>query len=816
MRPLRLSQTVAAVFTAAGCLLVLPGSAAAQTGSVSGRVTTVQSGAPVLAAQVFIVDTQLGTLTNSEGEYRISGVSPGERQVRVLVMGYRSETVTVSVAAGETATADFQLLVAAVPLDEILVTGTAGRQERRAQAASVASVQAAALNEVAPANNLATLLRAQAPGVSISMSSGTSGSTQRIRLRGVASLNLSNEPLLIVDGVRTDARTYVLYSVGGQAPSRFNDINPDDIESIEIVKGPAAATLYGADASAGVIQIRTKRGQIGAGFRQTVSYEMGVLQPAWTPPDNWGTCTAAQVADRTRTLCYGQPVGTLVSDNPLLRYDVLGNGDTWNLAWSGRGGGPEYGYYLSFSAEEEQGVLPDNKYARYTGRVNFDFTPREDLRLDWSMGLGRIHSYLPQNDDNTVGYFGGALFGNPVTVGTANDGWYGANRQREAISSVETKDRTLRVTPVLTVNYAPLPWFRHRLSVGVDMTRTEQRRFWPKNDKGWYTSATLNSGDVAHARQNRDEITLDYLGTVRRYLPNELTADVAFGLQAVARRSDLTYAEGQGLTTNSANSINAAAQTLGGQSYFEQREGGVLAQLDLAWRERLFLQLGGRLDRNSSFGEDAGAFFNPKAGLSWVLSEEGFYPETARRIASTLRLRAVWGATGRSPQREALATYSAAPYAATPTTAGSGVIPNNPGNRNLRPERGEEVELGLDAGLFHERVGLEVTYYDKTSKDLILARPIAPSLGYAASPNTNIGEMQNSGWEVGVDAKVLRGPTVAWDARVNLTTHRNEIVSLQGVDFASGSVWRVIAGYPAYGWWTRMFRSLDVANNRAV
>lgn len=811
----RLFRSPAALLAAVGLIAVAPGHAQAQAGIVAGRVIDARNGAPVPSAQVVIVDTQLGALTDAEGNFRIPNVSQGTRQVRVITIGYRSETVTVSVVAGQTSRADFQLSMSAVALDEIIVTGTAGRQDRRAQAASVSSVSASAVAEVAPITNVATLLQSRTTGVSITAASGTSGGGQRIRLRGSASLNLSNEPLLIVDGVRADNRVNQIYGAGGQAGSRLNDINPDDIESIEIVKGPAAATLYGADASAGVIQIRTKRGQAGAGFTQTISYEQGVIQNTWTPPANYGICTAALVTNAQRTLCFNQPVGTVVSDNPLVRDNIIQDGDVKSLAWSGRGGGQGYGYYLSFSAEEEQGILPNNQYDRYTGRVNFDFTPLENLKLEWSIGLGRIQTNMPQNDNNIYGYLGGAMLGSPLTVGTSNNGWFGSNRSLEAIKNILVEDASTRITPVFTVNYTPRPWFRNRLNVGVDMTRTEAKNFFPKNEVGWYGTADLNSGQIGQARQTRDEFTIDYLGSLRHTM-GDLVGDLAFGFQAVATRSDLTSATGIGLTTNAANSINAAARTTGGQSYSEGREGGLFSQLDLAWRDRLYLQLGGRVDKSSAFGEASPTFFNPKVGLSYVISEEDFYPELARSVFSTLRLRSVWGSTGRSPGSGAsLTTFTSSPFAITSTTVGSGVLPSNPGNRELKPERGVEIELGFDGGLFNERVGVEFTYYNKTSKDLILSRPLAPSLGFGSNPLVNIGELKNSGIEFAVNANVVSFDNFSWDARVNLTTNENEVTDLGDVE-PFGTNNRVVPGYPANGYWTHTVRSFDLANDRAI
>jgi TonB-dependent starch-binding outer membrane protein SusC len=805
-----------AAFAAMGLLIASPALAEAQQGTITGRVVDARTGSPVVSAQVQVVGTQLGTLTDREGNFRIANVAPGTQQVRALFIGFRTATVEVQVTAGQVAVANFTLSESAVALDELIVTGTAGRQERRAQAASIASIDAAALTEIVPITNITTLLQGRSTGIAITQTSGTSGTGQRIRLRGAASLSLSNDPIIIVDGLRLDSRTTQIYGVGGQVSSRLNDINPDDIESIEVVKGPAAATLYGADASAGVIQIRTKRGRAGSGFTQTVAYEFGTIDANFTPDANFQPCGAAQVA-ASWSLCFGKAVGDVVSDNPLVRNDIIQQGERQAFSWSARGGGDQYGYFLSFAAEDEQGTMPDNKYRRYTSRVNFDFTPRSDLRLEASIGLGRVDTRMPQNDNNGYGYLGGGMLGSPLTVGNGiQDGWFGARRQLEAISSIETSDMAIRVTPSIAVNYNPIPWFSNRLNIGVDMTRTEAYQFYPLNAFAWYGNPEYDGGWIGQARQNRDEITLDYLGSVRRPIGDSFTADLAFGGQAIATRSDFTEATGIGLTTNAARAINAAARTTGGQSYGEAREAGIFSQLDLAYQDRLYLQVGARVDRNAAFGENVSSFFNPKVGLSYVVSEEDFYPAGLQSFVPTLRLRSVWGSTGRSPGTTAsLTTFSSSPYALSPTVVRSGVVPANPGNSELEPERGVEIEFGFDAGLFNERVGLEVTYYDKTSKNLILSRPIPASLGFTQNPAVNIGELKNNGWEVGVNARVYEQSNFSWDARVNLSTNSNKVTDLGDVE-PFGVTQQVRVGYPARGYWQLPVVDFDVANNRVI
>jgi TonB-dependent starch-binding outer membrane protein SusC len=626
---------------------------AAQTGTIEGTVVDATQ-QPIAGAQVSIVGTQRGTITDAEGAFRIANVQPGDRQVRASRIGYGTQTQTVQVVAGQTATVSLSLTETAIALDQVIVTGTAGRQDRRAQSASVGTIDAANLTEVAPISTVANLLQGRTPGVSLTQASGTAGGGQRIRLRGQASISLSNDPIVIVDGVRVDSRTEQIYSAGGQATSRLNDINPDDIESIEIVRGPAAATLYGSDASAGVIQIRTKRGAMGSSFQQTLRAEYGHIDGNITVPDNFAVCSQAAI-DAGRELCVGRQAGDIIRDNPLARYDAFRDGQSRLLGWTGRGGGDTFGYYFSFSGEDELGTLPSNEFVRYSGRANFDFTPTDNFRVEAGFGVGRTRIRMPDNDNNIYGYLGGAMLGSPLNVGTASDGWFAANRQVEAISNIANLNTTIRSNPRVSLVYTPIDWFSNRLTVGADLLRTEASNFFPRNERGWYGTATLNSGQIQQARRGRDEITVDYLGNVSTQLTDDLSSDFALGFQYVSTRNDLTSATGQGLATNEARAISAAAQTTGGQSFSEFKQLGGLAQWDLGWRNRLFLQVGGRLDSNSTFGREADAFFSPRVGVSYVISEEDFWANnpTLTSLFSTMRLRGAWGTSGNSPSSTA-------------------------------------------------------------------------------------------------------------------------------------------------------------------
>jgi TonB-dependent SusC/RagA subfamily outer membrane receptor len=282
-------------------------SAGPDSATITGTVTT-EAGTPLASALVTLPALHRSAITNDAGVYRF--VVSAERLVtrpetlRVMRLGFKPSGTVFSLARGETRV-DISMTTQAVALDQVLVTGTAGNQLRRAQPALVGSIDAAEIMSKAPARDVNELLHGRLTGVSMTTASGTSGANTRIDIRGQASVSLSNYPLVFVDGVRvvagpravTQAPGGTTFGAGGQQFNALNDLNPDDIESIEIVKGPAAATLYGADASAGVIQILTKKGRAGIRrFSEKITTEYDDIDAAFTPYGNYAKCTAALVS----------------------------------------------------------------------------------------------------------------------------------------------------------------------------------------------------------------------------------------------------------------------------------------------------------------------------------------------------------------------------------------------------------------------------------------------------------------------------------------------------------------------------------------
>jgi TonB-linked SusC/RagA family outer membrane protein len=766
-----------------------------QTRTLAGRVTA-EGGAPIAGATVALGSLGLTTTTDDAGRFLLpipAGRTVGADTLHVTRIGYRPLDVSFTMSGDQTVV-NAVMSRQVVTLDEVIVTGTAGNLERRAQAAVVSTVDASDIMTKAPVQNVNEMLYAQVPGLTFTSASGTSGANTRIDIRGQASISLSNYPLVFIDGVRVSAGPRGVAVApggptagsGGQQLNALDDINPDDIESIEVVKGPAAATLYGADASAGVIQILTKRGRRGGRVNQKLSFEYHHITPNFTPETNFAACPAGLVApDSPNPLCRGQEAGTIVSDNVLERNDAFGNGWSGTVRYTIDGGGDNYSYFGSVSGLQEEGTTAGSEIDHRTGRVSFSWLPSEKVSIDANFGLVRADDQLPQGDQSAYGYLINGGFGSALSVsedpddGGITGGWFNNNLNVEAISAIVTRDVSTRTTPSVQMRYSPTSWFTNRVTVGADFVRTTATQMFPKNDEGWY-SATLNTGSVAVTEANSTIYTIDYLGNINYRFGAEdmMSADLSFGSQYINAINEVVGATGLGLLTNSNNVISAATTTTASEGFGEAKSHGIFAQLQLGVNDRLFVQLGARVDRNSAFGEDVGSFFLPKAGVSYVLSDEAFWEGLAPAI-STFRVRAAYGTTGRSPSATAaLQTYSRSNYIDNSGAVRPGVSPGSPGNPELKPEKGIEIEAGFDAGFFNDRAGIEFTYFSKSSKDLLLQLPLAPSSGFNSSPFVNIGEVSNKGMEIAFNVRPIESRSFSWDMGLNLATLSNEIVSM--------------------------------------
>jgi len=770
----------------------------AQTGVVGGVVISGETGEPLSGAQVLVSGTEQGSLTNQSGRFMIQGVRGTEVTLQVVMMGFATENLRVQV--GNT---DLRIILgqAAVELDELVVTGTAGDTRKRVLGNAVSQVSGEAATTM-PITNVSSLLNGRATGVVVQQGSGVAGTSSEIRIRGRSTLqDVSDAPLIYVDGIRVNNR--LTGGFGDPATSRLDDIDPASIESIEIIKGPAAATLYGTEASNGVIQIITKKGTEGAArWNFTMRQGMGYFNDA---------------ADRLEPNYGTGPSGEIISANMVKLEEARGtpifstaHNQFYNLNVSGGTG--DIQYYLSGSGTFDKGVTPDNEGHKINTRLNISASPRSDLTINANTGIVVSRYRLPKMGND--GVLPSLQRGKPETLGDPRRGWQLAPPETLYRAFNYNQDVN-RVTGGVTLEHSPLEWFTHRLTAGLDFTDQQLANYTPRLGE---QDAQFFSPDFAAGSKtvNREEVlhtTLEYTATVSKPVTDNLDSNTSGGFQVYQKSIEIMEAEGQGFPATGVKTIaGAGTYQRGRDDFVENNTVGFYLQEQVGWKDRLFFTAAIRADDNSAFGENFDLVYYPKVSASWVVSEEDFWNLD---FVNSLRLRGAYGESGQQPDAfAAIRTFQAR---ADPRGIAA-ITPQAAGNPDLGPERGKEIEVGADLRMWNDRVGLTLTYYDQKTTDAILSRNVAPSTGFAGTQFVNVGEVANSGFEITLDALVLDRQDVDWDLGVSFNTNNNEVTKL-GLDGYLDVGWttRHQEGYPVAAFFTAEVVSADLdANGNAI
>src|SRR5690606_18869677 len=612
-----------------------------------------------------------------------------------------------------------------------------------------------------------------------------------------------SEPIIYIDGVRmyNDVNSGPpaggLAAQGARSASRLGDINPDDIESIEVIKGPAAATIYGTEAANGVIQIITKKGASGAA--------------RWTGRVEQGAVTFRNAADRIPTNFFLNEAGEVEGWSGVRQEEergtpiyTTGHHQAYNLSVAG--GQNLLRYYVSGTLNDTEGVEPNNYERRFSGHVNLDIAASEKLDISTSLHVVRSNTHL--GTDVGISPLFTMLFGSPAFFPTSR-GFYAMPPEVPQTLHDNIQDIN-RYTGGITFNHRPASWYSQRLVVGIDYTADDSRaleRFAPP-EMAPFTAAvggpTAAFGRIAQALRNSTIFTGDYAGTFTFDLSTSINSATSFGAQFV--RKDLrastlggTIFPAPGVETVSATAIKLDPT----QTVLVNTTLGVYGQQQFGWNDRLFLTGALRIDNNSAFGEDFDFVVYPKVSASWVVSEEPFWNVG---FVDALKLRAAYGQSGQQPDAfAALRTLTSAPRG----NGTSGVTPQSFGNPDLKPERGTEIELGFETALFN-RLSLDFTYFNKRTKDAIIERETAPSGGFPGNQFVNVGEISNRGVELAAVLQALTRDNLAIEIGGNIATNDDKVEDLGELPFlADGGLQRHAVGYPIGGFWARRVVSAD-------
>ena len=780
--------------------------AATETGLVRGRVIEAGSQRPVPDAQILVVGSTAGAITNAAGEYSMR-VPVGARVLRVRRIGFGSVQQNVTVASGGETRADFTIAQASSVLDQVVVTGTAQATTRRTLGNSVVQLEASALVERSSLANVTDLLQSKTPGVILIPGSGTAGTAADIRIRGTSSLSASNRPIVFIDGVRLFEGGAGNFGPSGagtggsfsQGVSALDQLNPNDIESLEVIKGPAAATLYGADAAGGVIQIITKKGARTNGrVNWSGRYEGGGSDWALARQTNYTTCTKVRqdsllaTGARTGTPlypgCQGVAPGTVISNTPLDDPQALRTGNYRNGSLNARGGTDRFTFFISGDQVYDEGVLRNNSNERTSGRANFGYNVTEKLDFQVNGAYVRQRLRLPLGDDAGGGVLISATRGRPGLA--AYNSFADTNTRGFRINLPEVANQydnrldSDRFTTAVTGNWRPVSWLRARATTGLDFYSPQALIYYAPGSV--FSQGDFPGGFLAQRNAPTRAVTFDYAATANNTLPflrRKLTSEFTLGAQGIKTRTRTIYGEASGLPSPDLRLFQNATTVNTTSNFTGQASLGYYAQEQIGFANRLFLTGALRLDNNSAFGSNIQRILYPKLSLSYVVSEEPALAGAFRAIrADNVKLRFAYGEAGRAPLPfSAQRTYTSTAGSRVVQGNGSvvsGLIPSAPGNPDLKAERGVESEGGVEASFFDGRLGADFTAYNKRTFDALVNISGAPSTGFTAARLVNFGGIRNTGVELQLRATPVRARAVTWDAVFNLSTNDNTVTRL--------------------------------------
>ncbi len=793
-----------------------PSQPATRKGRIAGRVIDSASGNGIAGVAVSVNGTSLRTVTSSNGSFVLDGVAVGEEVISFRLLGYLSSTRNVSIAEGTNASLTVRLIQTASVLSGVITTAV-GTQRKIEVANDIARIDASQIMERAPVRNLTDLIEAaQVPGIVVTRSTGSPGSPTRIRMRGIGSISQNNDPVVIVDGVWINAAAstedVVSLNRRNPVPSRLDDIDPSTIETIEIVRGPSAATLYGQDAANGVIVITTKRGKSGP-TRWDFTYNRDWNEIARNKPVQYlgfGTGKFStepiecRVSDVAFGLCTQDSVAVIDRNSPFVMDEGKGVRSEYRLGLSG--GSQQVQYSANFNLQDELGVeriAPVDRVrlrkaaidinSRYNHPVVFKRTtlstrlsmqPNKSMAMDMSMRVN-------QNDkSNRLVTLGGLYIADPRD--TIMDAVSGSVDQSEGKHKTTTGDISMRVS------WTPMDMLNGSANVGAERTArkdySDERPFQcfsgvcnPVNgtmgtsfiDQSVYTVRLQMSGVAP-------------LGSFSRYL----TVRPSIGGDFRKDQSATNSIQGNQIPPNM-NNIGSGVSTSGISNGTQTATAGWYLNAAIGIWERLYFDVGVRRDIGSAITQ-ASAY--PKFGTSWLISDEGFFPKFS--WLSTLRLRTAFGHAAVQPN----VTDIYGRYNGGQAFVNGKIVPiidfRGLGNPDLLPERSTELEAGVDADLFNDRFTLAVTTVRKQNTNNLINRLTPPSTGSEGSRKENVARVVNRGLEMSFTGRLIDNDNALLSITTTMSMIDNQVQKLgNGVSPFGPKEARIAEGYPVSGLW---------------
>jgi len=776
---------------------VLMQQAVAQNRSISGRVTDSATGQGLPGVTVLVKGTTVGASTNADGSYSLS-VPATATTLSFSFIGYG----TIDKPIGDASTIDVNLKAATRDLDEVVVTGLATTVKRANLANAVTTISAKELVGSTRPVTVDAALNGKIVGANIAQTSGAPGGGVAVQLRGVSTLNGTAQPLYIIDGVYainsdfgngagsssfTNASALTTRTTQDNGINRLSDINPNDIESIEVLKGPSAAAIYGTRANAGVIIIKTKRGQAGQ-TRVSFTQDLGFAK-AWRllGKSDWTDekIDYFYAPGSNRNNVEKAALAAAQANGQIYDYEKEVFGNTAFLRNTGvsvAGGNERTKFFVSGSTSKEEGIVKNTDFQRHSIRANVDH--KIGNRID----LGLSSNYI--NSSNRRGFTGNTnngvslsytlaytpsyaqLF--PDNLGRYPDNPYGGDNPLAIVERSINEERTNRFVQSANFTLRILENDRSSLRFaaqgGVDFSNSNALLALPSDLQSQRASALPGAARIANNLFFNSNIQGFLIYDWRLGEDINLTSQV--GLVRLTQRTDLAYNQGQNLSPGLPLTPNRGTVITQDTDLRREQDVGFVGQQEVNFRDQIIATGGIRFDKSSRNGLQDKYYAFPKASLAINLAKFEFW---TLEQANLVKLRAAYGQTGGPAFYNAL--YS--PLIAVSTGGRPGLIPSTLiGNPNIKPERATEFETGIDIGLFNGRIGVEASYYNKQVLDLVDIFALAPATGLTSVRAENVGDIRNRGIELALNVVPVRSESFSWNSTTQFWLNRTEVTRL--------------------------------------
>ncbi len=765
---------------------------------VKGTVSDV-GGLPLLGVTILEDKTSNGVTTDFDGKFEIT-----IQKKSVLVFSYVGfETLRMDASPGQTLNVVMKEDIES--LSEVVVVGY-GTQTRKTLTSRVSSVKAEEIANI-PVTSSDQLLQGRASGVQISNTSGEPGAGVSVKIRGTSSISGSSDPLYVVDGIPIQSSNLSQLGVGGATTNPIADINPADIESIDILKDASATAIYGSRAANGVVLITTKRGkrdESKVSFGMYTGIQNFVKKPSLVTGEEFEMLMNESAMNNGKPLPYANPANAINTN----WNDLILNNDApmRNIDASVSGGSENVRYLVSANNFMQEGLIRNQEFDRTTGRVNLDFNINSKLKMGTSILYAKTKRQIIRNNDNIAGAFGATFFYPSNRPVFNEDGSYfrmpTIDHPLAIVDQAKVAMSTDRFLGNAYGEWSIIQGLRLKSTFSVDQTH---------NKESAYDNTMTNAGSALKGRAIIYNVS-DFNWIQENVLTYQLSVGDKHAFNALIGNSvqestnEYTRSEGSGFPTNDFTQISSAA--VKDATSFSTSYGivSVFSRVNYDYDSKYLLTLNVRADASSRFGSDNRWGVFPALGLGWVISEEKFFDNVS--FINNLKILGGYGITGNQSgikDFNSLGLWQGASYASVP-----GVRPFQLANPDLKWETTKQSDIGIDVGMFEDRLTFNAGYYYKKTVDLLLDVPLPRTSGFS-SVTQNSGEIENSGFEFAIGADIFpQTNEFKWNINANISTNKNKILKLVApFNIYNRDFFRYQEGYSMYSFYMHKQTGVD-------